>query len=262
MNPKCAKCSKTVYPVEKLNLLDKAWHRGCFKCTSCSLTLNVKNYKGYDKMPYCHAHYPTTKFTAVADTPENLRIKKNTTQQSSVNYTKDFRDQQGSKTSVAEDPETARIKRNTQQQSSAQYHNLAEQRNIENQRRDMEAESLAGTYRQDEQPRAKQPLPELPPEPSYQPEPVGQPQPPRNVGSLYDQDVEPAAPPPPPQMGGGKGANYQAIYDYVAAAEDEVTFNEGDIIVNGEVIDEGWMTGTVKRTGRSGMLPSNYVEPV
>ena len=35
---------------------------------------------------------------------------------------------------------------------------------------------------------------------------------------------------------------------------------DGDIIINGESIDEGWMTGTVERTGESGMLPSNYVE--
>ena len=30
--------------------------------------------------------------------------------------------------------------------------------------------------------------------------------------------------------------------------------------MNAEVIDEGWMTGTVERTGETGMLPSNYVE--
>lgn len=31
-----------------------------------------------------YRHYPTTKFTAVADTPENMRLKKNTQQQSAV----------------------------------------------------------------------------------------------------------------------------------------------------------------------------------
>lgn len=58
-----------------------------------------------------------------------------------------------------------------------------------------------------------------------------------------------------------QGPSYVAIYDYTAAADDEVSFNEGDIIIDGEVIDDGWMTGTVQRTGQSGMLPSNYVEP-
>jgi len=28
----------------------------CFKCTECNMTLNMKNYKGYNKMPYCNAY--------------------------------------------------------------------------------------------------------------------------------------------------------------------------------------------------------------
>lgn len=55
---------------------------------------------------------------------------------------------------------------------------------------------------------------------------------------------------------------YIAIYDYTAADDDEVTFNEGDIIVDATVIDEGWMEGRVQRTGQYGMLPSNYVEKI
>jgi hypothetical protein len=42
----------------------------------------------------------------------------------------------------------------------------------------------------------------------------------------------------------------------------QVSFAEGDIITNVQIIDEGWMRGTVERTGATGMLPSNYVEPV
>lgn len=55
---------------------------------------------------------------------------------------------------------------------------------------------------------------------------------------------------------------YQAMYDYVAADKDEVSFSENDIIIDVDPIDEGWMFGTVKRTGLRGMLPSNYVEKV
>ena len=55
---------------------------------------------------------------------------------------------------------------------------------------------------------------------------------------------------------------FQAIYDYTAADTDEVSFVEGDIIINSEKVDEGWMLGTVQRTGQHGMLPSNYVEQV
>ncbi len=55
---------------------------------------------------------------------------------------------------------------------------------------------------------------------------------------------------------------YRAIYDYKAQDSDEISFNDGDIIVNCTAVDEGWMTGTVHRTGEYGMLPANYVEPV
>ncbi|KAK7474812.1 hypothetical protein BaRGS_00033950 [Batillaria attramentaria] len=72
------------FPVDK-QLGDKIWHKACFKCEVCGMTLNMKNYKGYDKLPYCNAHYPQTKHTAVADTPEARRIAENTKIQSNVN---------------------------------------------------------------------------------------------------------------------------------------------------------------------------------
>ena len=55
---------------------------------------------------------------------------------------------------------------------------------------------------------------------------------------------------------------YRAMYDYESQDVDEVSFRDGDIVINAAFIDEGWMTGTVHRTGQSGMLPANYVEPV
>jgi len=59
-----------------------------------------------------------------------------------------------------------------------------------------------------------------------------------------------------------KGAVYQAMYDYDAQDDDEVGFQENDLVVNVEPIDEGWMFGTIQRTGQRGMLPANYVERV
>ena len=71
---KCARCDKQVYSIEELKCLDKVgghrtgqlaehwssrlvcfqiWHKNCFKCTVCSSLLNMKNYKGFDKLPYC-----------------------------------------------------------------------------------------------------------------------------------------------------------------------------------------------------------------
>uniref|UniRef100_A0AAQ5Y830 SH3 domain-containing protein n=1 Tax=Amphiprion ocellaris TaxID=80972 RepID=A0AAQ5Y830_AMPOC len=77
----------------------------------------------------------------------------------------------------------------------------------------------------------------------------------------YDPAPEPvrqAAAAPPPSA----GKRYRAVYDYSAADEDEVSFVDGDVIVDVQQIDEGWMYGRVERTGQQGMLPANYVEAV
>ncbi|TRZ24947.1 hypothetical protein HGM15179_002168 [Zosterops borbonicus] len=58
MNPQCARCGKVVYPTEKVNCLDKYWHKGCFHCEVCKMALNMNNYKGYEKKPYCNALLP------------------------------------------------------------------------------------------------------------------------------------------------------------------------------------------------------------
>jgi len=62
--------------------------------------------------------------------------------------------------------------------------------------------------------------------------------------------------------GAVQGAVYQAMYDYDAQDDDEVGFRENDVVVNVEPIDEGWMFGTIERTGMRGMLPANYVERI
>ncbi|XP_034043082.1 nebulin-like [Thalassophryne amazonica] len=58
------------------------------------------------------------------------------------------------------------------------------------------------------------------------------------------------------------GKTVRAMYDYTAADSDEVSFKDGDVIINVQSIDEGWMYGTVQRTGKTGMLPANYVEAI
>ncbi|XP_035510793.1 LIM and SH3 domain protein 1 isoform X2 [Morone saxatilis] len=57
MNPLCSRCNLVVYPTEKVNCLDKYWHKGCFSCEVCKMTLNMKNYKGFEKRPYCNASH-------------------------------------------------------------------------------------------------------------------------------------------------------------------------------------------------------------
>ncbi|TNN85897.1 LIM and SH3 domain protein 1 [Liparis tanakae] len=72
------------------------------------------------------------------------------------------------------------------------------------------------------------------------------------------QPAAAAAAAPPPSA----GKRYRAVYDYAAADEDEVSFVDGDVIIDVQQIDEGWMYGRVERTGQQGMLPSNYVESI
>jgi hypothetical protein len=68
-NPKCCKCSKTVYVTEKLDCLNKGmgsrlvftrvltswlvWHKGCFRCDTCNQVLNLKTYQSTGGKPYC-----------------------------------------------------------------------------------------------------------------------------------------------------------------------------------------------------------------
>lgn len=52
-NPKCTQCGKTVYVTEKLDCLNKVWHKGCFRCATCNQVLNLKTYQSTGGKPYC-----------------------------------------------------------------------------------------------------------------------------------------------------------------------------------------------------------------
>ncbi|XP_021342678.1 LIM and SH3 domain protein 1-like isoform X3 [Mizuhopecten yessoensis] len=476
MSKQCAKCMKTVFPVEELKCLDKVWHKGCFRCQECGMSLNMKNYKGYNKLPYCNAHYPKTTHTAVADTPESRRIAENTKIQSNIQYHKDFermKDQftpvvdtpdlkrvrdntknislikyhaefeksKGAKISIADDPETKRVRKNMETISNISYHGDLDKRSKMEMNRPVEQEanqhrrrpgstgdyeprarqpgsisdydpkankggtpysqrqsqgtavydsrtgvvyenpmayqggnphnlgnrapqqqggqspayavwqpsssrvvqngsqgrkvgsisdydpvnekygSIAGQYSgYQQQAQAQQPPPPPPPQqedpvPQYNPVEVPPPhmdeeEPTTNIppvtvkeeqvsttpivppipddsadvsaekDAISAQEEDPTQPqqarqpayqPPPPQQQqqqpyrppGQPQRNqvkYVALYDYTAADDDEVSFREEDFIINCEIIDPGWMEGTVERTGQRGMLPSNYVE--
>ena len=53
-----------------------------------------------------------------------------------------------------------------------------------------------------------------------------------------------------------------ADFDYDAVEDGEISVEAGDTLVNVEVIDEGWSTVTVNRTGATGMMPRNYISAV
>ncbi|XP_050678836.1 LIM and SH3 domain protein Lasp isoform X2 [Leptidea sinapis] len=250
MNKTCARCEKTVYPTEELKCLDKVWHKGCFKCQECGMTLNMRTYKGYGKLPYCESHVPKAKHTTMAETPELKRIAENTKIQSNVKYHADFEKSKGKFTQVADDPETLRIKANTKIISNVAYHgDLEKKAQMERLRQINENGEIVGGHQPQQQHQQHQ---------QHQ-------QQTRYIGRVTDMD--PLAGELVPNNAGKPRPNnhanqtvYIAMYDYEANDSDEVSFREGDLISNVTSIDEGWMTGQVLRTGRTGMLPANYVE--
>lgn len=56
---KCVRCTKTVYATEKLSGVDLVFHKGCFKCKDCAVTLNLRNYFKADGDIYCKNHKPS-----------------------------------------------------------------------------------------------------------------------------------------------------------------------------------------------------------
>ncbi|XP_022160078.1 LIM and SH3 domain protein F42H10.3 isoform X2 [Myzus persicae] len=317
MNKKCARCEKIVYPIEELKCLDKAWHKQCFKCQSCGMTLNMRNYKGFNKEPYCEAHIPKVKHTTVAETPELKRIAENTRLQSNAQYHAEFEKTKGKLTQVADDPETLRIKANSKNISNAEYHGDFLKKAEMEQRRHLSNGNNAAKKNVI----VNKTIQEIDHSNTVKPNKVQQsynggntryvPQKAENtqhhprvedtsakipaclnrqsstliyssdsgdlINSAYNNHIGSIADYDPikkqPSYVGVKYTNnsesqnynlgrvYRAMYDYEAQDLDEVSFTDGDLIVNCAAIDDGWMTGVVQRTGESGMLPANYVQP-
>ncbi|KAG5668659.1 hypothetical protein PVAND_016593 [Polypedilum vanderplanki] len=51
-----------------------------------------------------------------------------------------------------------------------------------------------------------------------------------------------------------------ALYDYQAAAEDEISFDPDDLITHIDMIDPGWYKGLHAKTYTYGLFPANYVQ--
>ncbi|KAI8928183.1 hypothetical protein BC831DRAFT_397850 [Entophlyctis helioformis] len=69
MQEPCGKCTKTVYPTEKVEAAGKWFHKGCFKCNNdeCGITLSLKTFKAFEGAVYCDRHVPKPTHTAVSD---------------------------------------------------------------------------------------------------------------------------------------------------------------------------------------------------
>lgn len=221
----------------------------------------MKNYKGYNKLPYCRAHYPTTRFTAVAETPENLRLAKQQKNQSEIVYRKGKEDALREFTQVADSVSTKQALHSGAIASDLRYQTMPFEVGREG-KPDAEIVNRPAEG-QASQPAAvkKEPTNDAPePKPAA---PAAAPEEPVKVAT--PEPVAPAAAPAPvpapaPPAPAKKPAEYIAIFDYTAADDDEITILENDELIDTLPIDEGWMEGRNARTGLYGMFPSNYVK--
>jgi len=55
--PKCAKCEKSVYPLEEIRACERTFHKGCFRCKHCDSQLSLKGFATINNDPYCKPHY-------------------------------------------------------------------------------------------------------------------------------------------------------------------------------------------------------------
>ncbi|PWZ03488.1 hypothetical protein BCV70DRAFT_155405 [Testicularia cyperi] len=106
---------------------------------------------------------------------------------------------------------------------------------------------------------AQQEEAEIPPVPPAPPAPP--------VAEPQEDDEVPVAPPAPPAPPAAAAASEDqglvctALYDFEASEDNELSFTEGDSIINvDDQISEDWWSGTNSRTGDQGLFPANYVE--
>jgi len=66
-NDTCSACNQTVYNLDKMDIMNRLWHKKCFKCEVCKAKLTPTTYQGSNGKPYCKVHYP-------APTPTSLPL--------------------------------------------------------------------------------------------------------------------------------------------------------------------------------------------
>ncbi|GJQ13261.1 hypothetical protein GpartN1_g5052.t1 [Galdieria partita] len=75
MDPKCENCHKAVYMAEKVTVDEnKAYHIGCFRCSTCKVKLSLGNYTLLDGVLFCKPHFHEAFLSAGAyRAPENSK---------------------------------------------------------------------------------------------------------------------------------------------------------------------------------------------
>ncbi|KAL0491757.1 cyclase-associated protein 1 [Acrasis kona] len=54
---KCAVCTKSVYPDDRIVVDNKLMHATCFRCTKCNTRLTLGNFTALEGTPYCKPHF-------------------------------------------------------------------------------------------------------------------------------------------------------------------------------------------------------------
>jgi len=54
----CEKCGKSAFPIESVDIDGKKWHKSCFKCVQCSMTLTLSSFVKADGKLYCRRDVP------------------------------------------------------------------------------------------------------------------------------------------------------------------------------------------------------------
>lgn len=67
----------------------------------------------------------------------------------------------------------------------------------------------------------------------------------------------------PTATGGGESGLYEALYDFAASADGELTVNAGERLILNEKTDAEWWTMQVEGDqSRVGFVPANYIQPI
>ncbi|XP_050008636.1 nebulette isoform X4 [Alexandromys fortis] len=206
------------------------------RATALSITPEMervkKNQENISSVKYTQDHRQMKgRPCLILDTPALRHVKEAQNHASMVKYHEDFEKTKGRGfTPIVDDPVMERARKNTQVVSDAAYKGV-QPHVVEMDRRPgiIVAPVLPGAYQQSHS---------------------------QGYGYMHQTSVSSMR----SMQHSPNLRTYRAMYDYSAQDEDEVSFRDGDYIVNVQPIDDGWMYGTVQRTGRTGMLPANYIE--
>ncbi|XP_047723187.1 nebulette isoform X4 [Prionailurus viverrinus] len=217
--------------------LSNVYYKGQLgRATALSVTPEMervkKNQENLSPVKYTQDHKQMKgRPSLILDTPGLRYVKEAQNHISMVKYHEDFEKTKGRGfTPVVDDPVTERVRKNTQVVSDAAYKGV-HPHIVEMDRRPgiIVAPVLPGAYQQSHS---------------------------QGYGYMHQTSLSSVR----SMQHSPNLRTYRAMYDYSAQDEDEVSFRDGDYIVNVQPIDDGWMYGTVQRTGKTGMLPANYIE--